>query len=164
MLDQDTLVVRDIIRVFMFEHWARFYYTVEKDGKPFLEMPADVLDDCRAKYPDLTPLLEEASGKELSIEACMQNVGAFVCRLLDGDKYPPGVVTKAMDSKPFRIELHLFGLWLQGHETYLDERQLSFDDWLEMFTNWKLMDKVQEFIAKLEQSPADNVSRAKTTH
>jgi len=164
MLDQDTIVVKDILRVFIFEHWARFYFTAERDGKPFLEMPAEVLEDCKTRYPDLAPLLEETTGKELSIEACMQNVGAFVCRLLDGEKYAPGVVTKALDSKPFRIELHLFNLWLQGHETYLDERQLSYDDWLEMFANWKLMDKVQEFIAKLKQTPPAAEEKAKTTH
>ena len=165
MIDnQETLLVKDIIRVFIFEHWARFYYAAQRDGKVFLEIPAELMAKLREKHPDLAPLLESANTKELSYESCQANVGSFVCSLLDGTKYPAGMVTKCLDSKDFRIELHLFNLWLQGHEGYLEQHSLTFEDWLEMFANWKLMDKVREFIAKLRQTPNSPGTPEKTTH
>jgi hypothetical protein len=164
MIDQDEIIIKDIFRVFILEHWARFYFTKERNGKTFLEIPEEELEHCRKAHPDLAPLLEESTGKELTYESSCQNVGAFVCRIFDGVKYPPGKVSRTLDSKPFRIEMHLFSLWLQGHEGYLEQKLLSFDDWLEMFVNWKQMDQVKDFIAKLQQSPPAEGSKAKTTH
>ena len=31
MLDDESTLARDIIRVFILEHWARFYYAEDKD-------------------------------------------------------------------------------------------------------------------------------------
>lgn len=152
MVDQEQTMIKDIARVFIFEHWARFYFAVDRDGKTFLEVPEDVMEECRKDEADLVPLLEKTNNQELTYESSCQNVGAFVCGLLDGSKYPPGKVTQALDSKPYRIEMHLFSLWLQGHEGYLEQKRLPFAEWLDMFANWKRMDQVQAFIAKLEQS------------
>lgn len=162
--DQETLVIKDILRVFIFEHWARFYYAADRGGKIFLEVPGEVMAQLHEKHPNLAPLLDASSTQELSYESCQLHVGSFVCSLLDGAKYPAGMVTKTLDSKEFRIELHLFNLWLQGHEGYLEQHSLTFEDWLEMFANWKLMDKVQEFISKLKQTPSSPGQPAKTTH
>lgn len=164
MIDQQETPIKDIMRVFILEHWARFYHAQERDGKTWLELPEDVLEDCRAKHPDLAPLLEEANRKELTYEGSCTTVGAFVCRLYDGVKYVSGVVLKALDSRAFKIEQHMFGLWLKGHEGYLDQHALSYDDWLEMFTNWNLMDQVKAFRQKLEQTPAKDADKPTATH
>ncbi|WP_243438643.1 hypothetical protein [Fundidesulfovibrio soli] len=158
-------VICDLSRVFSFEHWARFYYTVERDGKTFLEVPAEVVEECRKKHPDLAPLLDETNNQELTYESSCQNVGAFVCRLYDGERYGPGVVTKTIDSKDFRIELHMFGLWLKGHENYLDEHNVDFDTWLEMFTEWNKLEQVAAYRTRLmESSAADTPAGEKTVH
>jgi len=164
MQDADTTLIKDIMRVFILEHWARFYYAEERDGKTFLEMPPEALEKSRQETPDLAPLLEETNNTELTYESSCQNVGAFVCRMLDGEKYPPGKVTKTLDSRPFRIEMHMFALWLKGHETYLDQNPQGYHDWLEMFTNWMLMDEVKAFATRMEQSPPPEGKDAKTAH
>ena len=164
MLGNQDNLIKDVVRVFIFENWARFYYTVERDGKTWLEIPEDVLEACRKAHPDLTPLLEETNATEITYESCRQNVGAFVCRLLDGEKYPPGKVLAALDSKAFKIEMHMFFMWQRGHEHYLDERKMSFDVWMEMFVNWRLMDEVKAFQSKLEQSPEQADGATAKTH
>jgi len=158
-------VICDMSRVFAFEHWARFYYTKELDGHTFLEVPAEVLAECREKHPDLAPLLEETNNQVMSYESSCRNVGAYVCRLYDGERYAPGVVVRAIDSKPFKIEQHMFGVWLKMHEGYLDEHHVDFDTWLEMFTEWKKLEQVVAFRTKLEQSSASGKPEAgKTVH
>jgi len=153
MPDMEEALIQDIMRVFIFENWARFYYTVERDAQTWLEVPDEIVEACRASHPDLAPLLDTTNKTQISYESCAQNVGEFVCRTFDGQKYPPGKVEQALNSKAFKIRLHMFSLWQRGHEAYLDERLLSFDEWLEMFTNWMLMDEVQAFRMRLTQSP-----------
>lgn len=164
MLGTQDNLIKDIVRVFIFENWARFYYTAEQDGKTVLDIPEDVLEACRKAHPDLVALLEETNKAEITPESCLKNVGAFVCRLLDGEKYPGGKVLPALDSKAFKIEMHMFFMWQRGHERYLDERAMTFDEWMEMFVNWRLLDEVKAFQAKLEQSPEQAQAASGKTH
>ena len=153
MPTMDEALIQDIMRVFIFENWARFYHATQQGGQTWLAVPENVLDACRSAHPDLAPLLDATNNTPISYESCAHNVGEFVCRLLDGQKYPPGKVEQTLGSKAFKIQLHMFSLWQRGHETYLDQHALSFDDWLEMFANWLAMDEVQTFQARLAQSP-----------
>jgi hypothetical protein len=164
MFGDEGDLVKDIARVFIFENWARFYYTAIRGGTTFLEVPEEVLEQCRQTHPDLAPLLEDTNNTEITYESCRKNVGEFVCRALDGQKYPPGKIDAALDSKAFKIELHMFSMWQRGHESYLDQHQLSFDDWMEMIVNWRLLDEVKAFQAKLEQSPSTDEADGKKTH
>lgn len=164
MIDQETMLIKDIARVFMFENWARFYYALDRDAKTFLEVPAEVMEQCRAKHPDLAPLLDECALQEMTAESSCRTVGEFVLRLLDGVKYPPGKVLKALDSKPYKIEMHMFNLWLKGHEGYLDANPQDFDGWLYMYQNWRMMDEVRAFAARLESGQAAGETQAKSTH
>jgi hypothetical protein len=164
MIDQETMLIKDIARVFMFEHWARFYHAVDKAGKTFLDVPDGVMEQCKAKHPDLAPLLEECAVQELTVESSCRTVGEFVLRLLDGTKYPPGKVLKALDSKAHKIETHMFNLWLKGHEGYLDANPQDFDGWLYMYQNWRMMDQVKAFTAKLESGQAAGEAQAGPAH
>jgi hypothetical protein len=164
MLGNEEALTKDIVRVFIFENWARYYYTVERGGTTYLEVPEEVLEQCRKTHPDLVPLLEDTNKTEITYESCRKNVGEFVCRVLDGQKYPPGKVDAALDSKAFKIELHMFFMWQRGHDSYLDQHRLSFDDWMEMFVNWRLMDEVKAFQTKLEQSPPAGEANGKQAH
>ena len=158
MRNMEEALIQDIMRVFIFENWARFYHAQEREAQTWLAVPEEVISACRVAHPDLAPLLEDTNNAPISYESCAKNVGEFVCRLFDGPKYPPGTVERALNSKAFKIQLHMFSLWQRGHENYLDEHALSFDDWLEMFTNWMQMDEVQAFQTRLTQSPDDSAT------
>jgi len=153
MSKEDTAVVKEITRVFAFEHWARFYFAVDREGKTFLEVPEEVMAEVRAQAPDLFPLLEKTNHQELTYETSCANVGAFVCELLDGVKYKPGLVQRMLDSKLYKVEMHLFAMWLKGHEDYLDANPQTLPGWLEMYANWKEMDQVKQFAQKLMSAP-----------
>lgn len=141
--------VADIAEVFMFEHWLRHYFVVEKDGKLFLEVSQDDLKDIYEKEEHLAPLLDMLNHGELSYEKCQASVCSFVGARYDGSKYGPGVITGALDSKSFKIEMYVFSVWLKGHEQYLDERRMPFAEWREMYAGWNAMDQVKEYRKKL---------------
>jgi len=164
MIGNEDTLVKDIVRVFIFENWARFYFTADKHGMAHLEVPGDVLEKLKKEHPDLAPLIEETNKGVITPELCRQKVGEFVCRILDGQKYAPGQVEKALNSKAFKIEMHMFFMWQRGHEAYLDQHDLSFDDWMEMIVNWRLMDEVKAFQAKLEQAPEEDGQKGGTVH
>jgi len=141
--------VADIAEVFMFEQWLRHYYAVEKNGKLTLEIPED---DAKAIYEHeehLAPLMDMLNNSEISYEKCQTTVCAFVGARYDGSKYGPDVIAKAMDSKAFKIEIYVFGVWLKGHEAYLDERKMPFAEWREMYEGWNSLDQVKEYRKKL---------------
>jgi hypothetical protein len=141
--------VADIAEVFMFEQWLRHYYAVDKDGKVMLDVPQD---DVKAIYENeehLAPLLDMLNNQEISYEKCQTTVCAFVGARYDGSKYGPEVIAKAMDSKAFKVELYVFGVWLKGHESYLDERKMPFAEWREMYAGWNSLDQVKEYRRKL---------------
>lgn len=164
MSQDDTAVVKEIIRVFAFEHWARFYYAVDREGKTFLEAPEEIVVQVGEQALDLLPLLERTNNKELTYEASCQNVGTFVCELLDGTKYKPGLVQRMLDSKAYKVEMHLFAMWLKGHEGYLDANPQTLADWLEMYANWKEMDQVKQFAQKLMTAPPSGATPSAAVH
>jgi len=141
--------VADIAEVFMFEQWLRHYYAVEKDGKLLLAIPEDDVKAIYEQEQHLAPLLDMLNNTEISYEKCQTSVCAFVGARYDGSKYGPDVIAKAMDSKAFKIELYVFGVWLKGHEAYLDERKMPFAEWREMYAGWNSLDQVKEYRKKL---------------
>ncbi|GAB6037386.1 hypothetical protein JCM15519_19450 [Fundidesulfovibrio butyratiphilus] len=156
-----NLLVGKIARVFFFEYWARFYFTTEIAGNSVLEVPEEVLAQCRRDVPDLFPLLEKSNHALISAEESQRQVGAYVLETLDEGKGKADIVLKIFDSKPFRIELHMFSLWIKGHETYLDEKRLDFAEFIEHYRNWRKLDQVREFVARLEGMPEED---SQTTH
>ncbi|GAB6126652.1 hypothetical protein [Humidesulfovibrio idahonensis] len=144
-----TQAVADIAEVFMFEQWLRHYYAVEKNGKLLLEIPEDDVKAIYEHEEHLAPLLDMLNNTEISYEKCQTSVCAFVGARYDGSKYGPDVISKAMDSKAFKIELYVFGVWLKGHEAYLDERKMPFAEWREMYAGWNSLDQVKEYRKKL---------------
>lgn len=146
--------VEDVLDVLMFEQWMRHYYAVERDGKIFLEVPAEVMDQVRAEHPQLVGLAEQLSGGEISYQKCQEAVCTFVAGNLDGTKYAAEVIGSVFDSRQLKIEQYVFNLWLKGHESYLDEAVRPFAEWKEMYGNWKRMDEVKDYILKLKAGAA----------
>jgi hypothetical protein len=150
-----ALAVKDIVEVFMFEHWLRHYYVVEKDGRLFIEVPQEDLTRVYEREEHLAPLVDMLNNEEISYEKCQATVGAFVGARYDGSKYGGDTVARAMDSKTFKIEMYVFGVWLKGHEAYLDERKMDFAEWREMYQGWNALDQVKEYRKKLMAGGGD---------
>ena len=145
----------DIAEVFMFEQWLRHYYVAEKNGKLSLEIPQDEYQAIFAQEEHLAPLADMLNNCEISYEKCQTSVCAFVGARYDGSKYGPDIVSRTMDSKAFKIEMYVFGVWLKGHESFLDERKMPFDEWREMYREWKALSEVKEYRRKLEAGGGD---------
>jgi len=139
----------DIAEVFMFEQWLRHYFVVEKDGKLLLEIPQDDLKEIYAKHEHLGSLADMFNGAEISYEKCQTTVCAFVGARYDGSKYGPDVVSRTLDSKAFKVEMYVFGVWMKGHETFLDAAKLPFAEWREMYAGWNTLGEVKEYRKKL---------------
>jgi hypothetical protein len=156
-MTKDTLAdaVADIAEVFMFDQWLRHYYTVEKDGKILLEVPEEDVKSIYEHEAHLAPLLDMLNNTEISYEKCQTTVCAFVGARYDGSKYGDGVIAHALDSKRFKIEMYVFGVWLKGHESYLDERRMPFAEWREMYAGWNGLDQVKEYRKKLMAGGGD---------
>ena len=153
--DQYASAVADIAQVFMFEQWLRHYFVVEKDGALFVEIPQDDLKLIYEKHADLGGLADMFNNGEITYEKCQTMVCAFVGTRFDGSKYGPEVVARTLDGKAFKIEMYVFGVWLKGHESFLDAQKLPFGEWLEMYEGWTAMDQVKEYRRKLEAGGAD---------
>ncbi|MDR3641087.1 MAG: hypothetical protein P4L39_07170 [Humidesulfovibrio sp.] len=147
--------VADIAEVFMFEQWLRHYYAVEKNGKVLLEVSEDDVKSIYENEAHLASLLDMVNNQEISYEKCQTTVCAFVGARYDGSKYGPEVIAKAMDSKAFKVELYVFGVWMKGHESYLDERKMPFAEWREMYAGWNSLDQVKEYRKKLMAGGGD---------
>jgi hypothetical protein len=150
-----ALAVDDIVEVFMFEQWLRYYFVAEKDGRLFLEIPPDELKRLYEKYEHLAPLADMLNREEISYEKSQATVCTFVGARYDGSKYAAGVISRALDSKAFKIELYVFGVWMKGHEAYLDAQRLDFADWREMYAGWNSMEEVKDYRRKLMAGGGD---------
>ena len=64
---------------------------------------------------------------------------------------------RVFDSRDFKVEMHLFNLWLSGHEKVFDRERLAFAKWREIFAQWKATDQVRDYLAKAA-APGDNAS------
>lgn len=147
--------VEDIVEVFMFEQWLRHYFVVEKAGRLFIEIPQEELKAIYAKHEHLAPLADMFNAGEIDYQKCQATVCAFVGARYDGAKYGPEVISRALDSKAFKIEMYVFGVWFKGHESYLDAERLDFAQWREMYAGWNSMDEVKEYRKKLMAGGGD---------
>ncbi len=143
---------KDIAEIFSFEHWVRFYFAVENDDQIYIEIPEDIIASIATKHPSLAQLATDMNNKPTDYQSSQQNVCAFVFQALEGKTYRYDTITDAFDNEDFKIDMYVFSLWIKGHENYLDEKQLDFDDWQFHFEQWKKMEEVQNYIVKLKGS------------
>jgi hypothetical protein len=159
----DTLV-GNVFQVFAVEHWARFYYAVEKDGGIFVEIPEEVVAVTETHSPTLASFLREINGQKTDFEISQKQVGEFVFKTFEVSDTAQGRLTKVFESPEFRIESRLFSLWLAGHEGLLDQRHYAFSDWAELFGEWKKDEKVQKYAASLGKTDSIDEPENKNVH
>lgn len=154
----------EIFRVFMVEHWARFYFAVEQDGVVYLDVPESELAVLRAETPDLASFISGVNGQPIDMETSRRSVGEFVFKSMEGGNYPIGAVAKAFDGKPLATLMQLFAVWMSGHEGQLDQETMSFSDWDNLFSEWRKDPAVQRFAANLASTGNPSGSTSGTVH
>ncbi|NJB68083.1 hypothetical protein GGQ74_001756 [Desulfobaculum xiamenense] len=142
--------VADVAEVMKFENWLRFYFIEAEEGEALrIGIPADTLADVEQKFPHLFELAKRYDGSLIDYQRSCTEVCAHVATIYDGTKYPPGLVDKTFDTKELKLEMYLFGLWMQGHESVLDEEYMDFGEWMTAFESWKGSDEVKDYLSRL---------------
>ncbi len=160
MNDTFAGVLADVAEAMQFESWLRFYFIKEaEDGSLTLDIPAEVAEALQRDHAGLWPLAEALTGKALDQQTCLNEVCIFAARYLDGVRHRAGLVDKVFDSRDFKVEMHLFHLFLSGHEAAFDRERLDFAKWREIFVAWKASDQVREYLAKAA-APGENAPTA----
>lgn len=156
----------EISQVFRFEQWLRFYFVEEREeDKLFVNIPEEHIEEIKTAHPHLVELARIAHGGEIDYQKSCDMVCAYVGAHIDGPKHSTPLVTSIMDSKDFQVEMYLFGLWIKGHEDYLDEDYRPFAEWEEMYAGWKDTEEVREYTRKLmESSPTATAPGGDTVH
>lgn len=142
----------EICQVFRFEQWLRFYFVEERDDKIYLNVPAERLEEIKTAYPHLLELAHIANGGEIDYQKSCDMVCAYVGAHIDGPKHSTALVTNILDSKGYQVEMYLFGLWIKGHEDFLDEDFRSFSEWEELYSGWRATEQVVDYARKLMES------------
>lgn len=139
----------EVLDIMQFEHWLRFYFVEEVDGKLELRVPDKEMERIKDELPVMHSLVELLNNREITQQLCTETVCSFIAARLDGQKYPEGTITRVFDGKKFKLEMYLFSLWNRTHEAKLDEEYLFYPSWQKMFAEWKETDEVKQYIAKL---------------
>ncbi len=142
-------LVENVFQVFAVEHWARFYYAVDKDGEVFVEIPDAAILETEKTSPALAAFLREINHQKTDMETSQRQVGEFAFKTFEENMTREGRLIKLFDSPEFRILARLFSLWLAGHEGLLDQREYSFAEWGAMFGQWRKAEQVQRYAATL---------------
>lgn len=150
MTTQMQQAVADVAEVMKFENWLRFYFVTGEEGEAVkIEIPDEIVDELEKNQEHLASLAKQYDGSLIDYQQSCTSTCAHVAMLYDGTKYPSGTVTNVWDSKDLKLEMYLFGLWVQGAEEQLDEEFMPFEAWMKGFEEWKGTDEVQDYLARL---------------
>ena len=161
-MDHMEKASEEIFRVFMAEHWVRYYFAMQNGDVVFLDVPAEAIEALKAHDAGLAEFVAGVNGQPIDMETSRRVVGEHVFRAMEGGQYPPGVVAKAFDGRQLGLLLKLFSVWLSGHEALLDAQAMPFAEWDRLFAAWRQDPAVVRFAANLAQagSPASPASGA----
>ena len=148
-MDDIEKASQEIFRVFMAEHWVRFYFAMENEGVVFLDVPAEALENLKVADAVLAEFVSGVNGQPIDVESSRRAVGEFVFRTMEGGNYPVGLVGRAFDGKTLALLLKLFSVWLSGHEEMLDAEVLPLAEWERLFTLWRQDPAVARFAGNL---------------
>lgn len=160
MSDDFQSVLADVAEAMQFETWLRFYFLTQGEGDALvMDIPAEAQEAIQRDHAGLWPLAEALNRKAVDYQTSVNEVCTFAARFLDGVRHRAGLVDKVFDSRDFKVEMHLFGLFLSGHEAAFDQERLGFAQWREIFARWKASDQVRDYLAKAA-APGENASDA----
>ncbi|WP_244963587.1 hypothetical protein [Oceanidesulfovibrio marinus] len=149
--DNETMqnAIQDISRLMQFENWIRFYFIREEDDTLYVRIPDEAVKRIEEEYPLYISIVEELNNKPIDYEKSMATLCKQVVTIFEGDKYPFGISGDVFDTKDFQAEMHLFNVWVQSHESQLDQAFMDFSTWQEIFGEWRQDDRVKEYFEKL---------------
>jgi len=147
--------VKDALEVFQFDQWVRFYFIEEKGDELWVEIPEEILESIKEENIHLHRYADMVNNAPTDYQRSQENVCSYIAARLDGQKYERTVLPQVFDNATFKVEMYMFNLWIKMHETHLDEEYMEFPEWVEMFEEWKEMDEVKEYRAKLVGSGTD---------
>lgn len=163
MRDDFQSVLAEVAEAMQFESWLRFYFLTQgEDGSLTMDIPEEAAADIRRDHAFLWPLAEALNHKPADYQTSVNQVCTFAARFLDGARHRAGLVDKVFDSRDFKLEMHLFGLFLSGHEAAFDRERLDFAKWREIFAAWKASDQVREYLAKAAAPGAESAASCDT--
>ncbi len=148
-LKANKKAVADVAEVMHFENWLRFYFVSEVEGELRLSVPQEAQDKIEAEYPHLAPILKHVDGQAVTYENSMNAVCTYVSNEFDGKKYPAGTVERVFDSTELNKEMQLFGMWIQGHESQLEQTFMDFATWRSLFEEWRNSAQVKAHVKNL---------------
>jgi hypothetical protein len=152
------MAVTQVLEAVMFENWLRFYFITQKAGDPsgqddgaplFIAVPDKGMERIREGYAHLLPMAESINGREADFETSRRTVCAFVMERLDGKTMPRDMAGIVLESATFQTQLQLFNVWVQSHESRLDEKFLDFSTWRALFAEWRQNSEVRNLAEKL---------------
>jgi hypothetical protein len=149
-MKNESMVLSDVTRVFMFEHWLRFYFVQDQGDDIRLELTSEQMEKIHSKYGELGELAERMNGEKLSPEACRTFIVDFLRDFYDGKKYPMGMVPQTLDQSQFQLELALFNVWSNLHEAQLEEGILGFEIWENFFKEWRESDQGRQVMLSMQ--------------
>ena len=164
MQDGFRETLEDVAEAIKFENWLRFYFVEEKEDGLYINIPEERLKDIQTKYGPLFELAEKLNNDSIDQAKSTSEVCTFIWRTYDSAKHDIGMVPRVFNSKEIQIEMHLFYLWVQGHEGQLEEEFMDFDRWVELFEAWKVDDKVKEYASKLHGTKPFTPGEDSTLH
>ncbi|CCH48744.1 hypothetical protein [Pseudodesulfovibrio piezophilus] len=147
--------IKDTLEIFQFDQWLRFYFVVQKGEELWIEIPDATLAWIKEHRPEMHRLADMVNNAVIDYQRSQDNVCSYVAARLDGQKYEKTVLPQVFDNSTFKVELYIFNVWLKMHEQHLDEEQLTFDEWVDMYANWNDLDEVKEYRAKLVENGTD---------
>jgi hypothetical protein len=144
----------DVLEVFQFEYWLRFYFMMEEEGSFYVRLEDSLMERIEEQYPHLSGLAEKLNATHLTPEISQTLVGEFIFKNLEGKAARPGKVQDLLDSKEFNEELYLFNMWVNLHERQLDAKVLSFERWQELFQEWRFSERGAKVLdaAKIQET------------
>lgn len=161
-MNNENQVLSDVSRVFMFEHWLRFYFVQEQEGEISLELTSAQLKKIHGTYGELGELAERMNGENLSPEICRSFIVDFLRDQYDGKKYPMGMVPQLLDQPVFQLELALFNVWANLHEAQLEEGILGFEKWEDFFSTWKESEQGRQVLLSMQVRNRDDKASTAT--
>ncbi|MDL2313590.1 hypothetical protein LJC36_01260 [Desulfovibrio sp. OttesenSCG-928-C14] len=135
------------LELVLFEQWLRFYFITEKDGELYLDVPAPVYGQLEKDLPDLFPVAKALNGQIIDHQAALAALSESM--LSDRARLNSGQWAEILGGVEFHINLEVMSFWVQSRESELDEQNLSFPAWKELFLAWRRSPEVEDYAARI---------------
>ncbi|MFO7801543.1 MAG: hypothetical protein R6V55_04530 [Desulfovermiculus sp.] len=161
MANQFKQALKDVSDACKFEHWIRFYYMTKEGDSHKVQIPESDIAAIQQELPLLAGLAVELNNEIMTPEKSQQKIHKFIQNRLDGERYDINRILSVLNSKSFQVEMRTFHMWVEAHEDQLEERVMSFTEWMQFFEAWKRTGQGQDILQSLS-APQD--SSQETTH